>query len=490
MSPHGSVSSGSSLSLRTYAAGALDPDHPLYDLQTLTALTSTRPELLAACADPDDAEQVLRALQNHAGEDAHAELIETEGTLLLRAELPGLTLAAWLPLSRALSLRPHPAWLLPADDPTRLACRLLGLLRPEPLALGDLTAVRWLTDAGATVPEPCRTLPLTHPVLLTLRDDLRAALGPAWLPEDAVQLVVRDRDGRIGLRLAPTTDDPAALQALAQVVHDRAAHPELRLAPDPSWQARLGTEIVLWLLIPPSHPLPTGDPGPFGPALPPGPLAAACRLEAIAPAADHLSLAARLDQLVPDLDGEGQAWTSRDAHPVAVVTWSAPTPVDLSALPAPTRWLPAIPRGLATVAHHTCLHPHRATDRWLVRCHDVLRAADLVEETTPRPTDDLDRAWVAALLPHLEAAGTEPAPEAGERWVEPVLDSEERPGLRLRLHRAHHLSPQAFHATLDALGGPMDQAERFASVAFTRGELWISLWRAGHPILGEPRRWR
>lgn len=478
------------MSLRRYHPSALDPDHPLYDLQSLAALTSTHPELLLPCNDPEAAEQALRTLHEHVGEDCFAELIELGPDLLLRAELPGLSFAAWLAVSRALSLQAHPACLLPGEGPTRLTCRLLGLLTPEALPLGDLCAVRWLDPEGAPVPEPCLARPPVHPVLLDLAAELRRALGPAWLPDDAVHLVQSARDGRFGLRLSLNHDDEPALATIAELVHQRASHRELRLAPDPSWTRRLGLELTLWLLVPPGEPLPTGDPGPFdGELLDAGPLIPLHRLEALAPVATHLPLAEQLAQRVPELTGEGQRWTRQHDRPAAAVTWTSPSPAALPDLPVPTRWTPAGPRGLLTTLDQLDVHPHRGARRWLVRTHDVLLAADLHEQCTSRPADPLDQGWLDALLPALQAAETEPAAAAGERWAEPVLDSEERAGLRLRLDRAHHLSAERYQATLAALGVELPSAEPFASVAFTASELWVTLWRSDHPVMGEPRRW-
>jgi hypothetical protein len=469
--------------------GALDPSHPLFDLQTMGALLG--PSALVVVDLPDDAAAAsLGADLRRRWPDAELEqwVDGLDRPLGVAWEARGLVMADALALG-ALLADHSPRWcVLPCPEPAIRRARAHGRVVHEALVAEGVTAL-WETvpDRDLDRRDAVRRLRPRDRELRALVDELRSALrealGPGALPPGAARATLRERDGAVGLWLpldGPTEEGHAPPRARAEaawgaivgVMHRRASHPAIRVVPTGRWRAHPTLQFDLELLIPPAPGLPTGDPGPWDDALDPGPRCAriAVQVRAHADVEPPPAREAAWAALVDAEDG-GPTYTEDGAH---AEVWLGR---GLRAAPTTPGWraLPALPWGLDALATDLTVLPHRGAARWFVRWRDALRDADLIEAVTVRRSEPRDHDLVAEIVLALDAAGVDPDPQAQDRWITPIADSEGRHGLLVRLARtspqvvsARALPPDeaSYRAALDALGGPLQGVDALATVAW------------------------
>lgn len=386
-------------------APGLDADHPLFDLQTLSAVHHGRARLIVATPDDRTVAAAQAILQEHAPE----RLDDAAGLPLAVVAHPNLRdWADAARLTRRLAQAGLTWRLRSPETPGWTRAREEGRLRADLLDHDGILAVRWTgTDVGALpLPEVRRFQP-THSEIRALVAELRVALGT--LPGDAVSVTVRMDHGGVGLRLLGLpAREPEARQAvwaaIGRVILARAAHATLRVAPVARWEdARLGLDLDLDLLIPASRGHPTADP----------PAAGVCPPELVA------------TWLIDSDDLRELAAAFPEGAPLDDHTWETSTRPDALSLPVhPGRPRGDAPHDVRAIAWHDGAG-------WSIRWRHDLLDRDLVEHTTLRLADADDRRAIDRLIGRLQAAGIEPLGSADDRWVQPVADDGGRPGLAI-----------------------------------------------------------
>lgn len=469
------------------ADAGLAPDHALFDLQTLAALALGRVDLRADVPHADAVAPMVDALRALCGGEPDAELLELpDGGLGLAARFGACSLDAALHLVRRLSLRSPDVRLLPREPNVWRRAVEEGRLVADALEHDGLRALRWTrtdTDAPCTFEvDAFRPLdPEVMGALSELRDRLADHPECPPLPDDGAAVVVRRRDGRVGLRLR--FDGPpqaslaaAAFRVVAGFITGRAGHTSLRFAPDATWDLRLCPELIVWLIAAPASPLPGGDSyGPWGDPAAVSALVSRARLHLDDDDDAAERLAAALDEITPGVVvGAPLAIPTSSGHRL-VPTLELPPGCVVA--PDPTlRVVPDLLVGLETLEHSVELVAAREDDRWFVRVRDVLSDRDLLEQTTPRRSAPADHARVDTLMARLEEGSIKLAAAANDRWLATVQDGQGRHGLRLWIDARAHRAPEDWRRLLSALAFRDADLEPVATVAFGPSGLSVHLW--------------
>ncbi len=482
------------------ADAGLAPDHALFDLQTLAALALGRVDLRAHVPRPDAVEPMVDALRTLCGGEPDAELLELpDGSLGLSARFGACSLNAALHLVRAMSLHSADVRLLPREPAAWRRAVEEGRLVADALEHDGLRALRWTrTDHNAPCTFEVDAFRPLDPEVVSAIGELRDRLADhpecPPLPDDGAAIVVRRRDGRVGLRLrfegAPQASlAAAAFRVVAAFVAGRAGHVSLRFAPDAVWDLRLCPELIVWLIAAPGAALPGAEGwGTWGDLLPGGSLVSRSRLHVDLPEDEAVALAAALDNVTPGVVvGEQLAIPTASGHRLVPTLELPPGCVVEDA--RTHRLVPDLLIGLEPLEHTLDLLATRADERWFVRVRDVLSDRDLFEQTTPRPSSSADHARVPALIAALEAGAVKLAAAANDRWMAPVQDGQGRPGLRLWFDARAHRAPDDWHRLLRALSFPDADLEPVGTAAFGPSGLSVHLWyRSAEPPAGE-RPW-
>lgn len=464
------------------------PPHPHFDLQSLAALLSPRPELRVPDCGEAEAEQLLAAMSTLVGPTDHAEwlggLEEDRGEL--RVALPDLDLDGWLPLSRLVAASHATFQLVPTDSATWEEAVLQGRVIAESIEAPGLVARRWSTVHGEPAGEAQVTRhPTTHPDVSQFLDDVQRELEGARLVREEATVVVRRRDGRTGIDLpmvlperSTRVPDPRALavHGLATVAVQRLGHRTLRVAPDLEWQDGDRFCLRLWFLLGHLPGLPQGTWQ--SPLRHPGPLATGTRVVSLCAPDEEADLLTALAERCPHLRSAPPTWI-RGSHRSA---WHADSWVDTGSLPV--LQLPTLALGLEPHGADIDEHPHQGEERWIVRYRSAIADRDFLEVVEWRTAHERDRTLVAHLM---ERADDSLRPFPTDRWVVPVRDTQGRDGIAVHLHPDTTGSEQSWCAALDllsALNGPGP----LGTVAITEDRVVVHLWfDGGNTQL--PREW-
>lgn len=462
----------------------LPPDHPLEPLQRLAAVASGRATLVLEHPSDDVLASALELIETRLGPLPHAELLEPwdDGAYQLRID-HDLELDDLLPLDTALAtagLPPLTAVICPPPEVRH--CEDLGLRAHEEL-VSDGFVARMSFDAedGGLVPERWIRGQLDDG-LKELSAEVDAALsheGLSFRSDQGVGLLDPGMDpvsGRLGVRLSLPPEvlgehDGDALlarrqqvvDALARVVHDRAVHERLVLAPDATFHTRYGMDLTLWLVAP------------HGPVRPEGPMPEAdtdlrwlagveglldtVELQLQADDEAVLAAAAELAALEAPVVGGPPRWWRTAEGLVQVGTWTASPDAELAPALAvlsrhgPARVVPGAPAGLAERWDRVGPTWVRHERGWWLRLRDGVSLDDWLAQVETRPGDSRDDRLEDALIDALSSTRGAVAVERWERRnLRPVVDGEGRAGVELRVARDRVFSPEAFEATLRALG--------------------------------------
>jgi len=473
----------------------LPADHPLSDLQALAALATGWPTLHVFRPDEPSLLRARRAIEDLLGPLPQADLIEPwdpsdpEDPWELRIDLPELSPARWVALYGSLASLPGPApVLVPGKRDGDREAWDQGWLVADTVAVDGVFAVRTQRANGSVlVPDLQRAR--ADEAVLGLEADLVAAVqsarvGLAFASDagpDTVTPVIHRETGRFGVQMAFTNDEPVARQAregllaaVGRVVHNREHHPVLRLAPDLSWDDRLGLKLTAWIIGPAAPGLPGDSPvepgvTPFPGTLRPllaglGGLVEDLEVHVVPRTpADHEAVADSVGTLIAASDlpwrGSRPRWLRRGSSPVYTPTWAVPVDTGAATLSSvfagiadlpgveSVRLVPGEPTGLGEAWQQARPSWHLGAARWLMRVRDVLTDRDRLPEVTERRPDPRDAAVAATVTDRVTRA-------AGARLVDrpfkAVTDSTGRAGIEVRLDAQGRLEGP-LRRSLDAL---------------------------------------
>lgn len=498
-----------------------EPVSPFADLHARAALATAWPTLHLERPSETETLQALQDLQEIVGPCPQADLIEpweVDDPYALRIALPGLEPELWQAVRRVLP----DAELRIGDSPGALEAQDQRFLLPDVLDASPFPATLWSLAEGDGLRTPDLTEEDPDPVGGSLASELLAevhALSPELVrhPGEAIAFVRHRPTGRRGLRLSIPAATVEALggQALHQLRLDliaaagevvaRRATSEHALSPDLTWDPRFGFSLLVWRVgapgpfLPPDSPL-SGPLDPPPPELAAGVAALAGRVETleiqVAPASDHDTTALAIASFARGLPlvGGPSRWLRTPAAQFCPTWRLAVSDLDLVAPwlttltehheVAKVRIVPAEPGGLEDRAPF--LEPcwHRFGPRWVVRWRDAACDRDLMVAAISRDPAPQDRAVRRALI---EALQRIPGLLTAENAPQPIIDSEGRHGLSLRL--PSRMPEWGLSWVLGAItGAPLPAVSSLIDLALPATGPQLALWfdnmEAGSPPWG------
>ncbi len=503
----------------------LSPDHPLAALQAQAALATGWPTLHvygpseAAVVEAQDAAVAQLGPLPQADIIAPWDEHDPDEPWELRIDLPGLSADAWPPLRDALAELGWDAGLLPGLTPGARAAGDQMRRECEPLLAHGLVAELWFDAEHGGVVAPELVPHPTDAAIIDLQAEFVQAVRsvrPGLVfrgdrGDDSLASVCDRRTGRRAVVLSFSTDQvdaphvdvqelrQALWAAIAEVVHARSTHRELRLAPDVLWDTRLGLAFTVWLVCPPAGTLP-GDPvveeGVWpadveGLAAGTGDIVGSVEVQVV-PAGDHDAAVAATGQLIQegDLDWLGALprWVRTASGVVFTPVWQA----------APQR-AAALARAVAALAEHDAVHavrvvpgePTGAEELWLtmdpawwlasarcfVRWRDGVPDRDRLEPAAERERSPDDERLARAILGALKGRGL-PLPQGDAPMIgRPIRDPGGRDGLELSFDDERCLDAKGLAKLLAALGRTRaPDVSTVHPVAFRGNTLVVRFW--------------
>lgn len=446
----------------------------------------------------DSPEETLAVLEALLGPLPQAELA---GDVEIWVELPGLAGADWLAVREAL---PQGAELVPGEPGGRRAARDLGLVAEEVVELEGLVLVHRVdTEPGLSIwPQLLPGLP--DPAVMTLETELVEALGKNFRSDrgaGTTQPVLCPQTGRFGVVLA--FDETASLTALAEqllpLIHARASHAELRLAPTLEVDRRVGLSLLLWFVAPHRPVLPSDLAFAAGqsPTELDGlveQLGGAVRSVEIQvlPREDHHAAALAAAAHFEELPFHASPWVPRwsiDGRLLA--TWT----VECSGLDSlaglrvlldepsieAVRVMPGEPAGIDLPYEVFDLGGTASDQGWAIRLRHGVSGRDLLPAAHSRDSDpahEQDEQHLYAVL--AEAPGASFIAEP--RLARPVADGAGEPGIELRLDPREACDPELLRQSLIAVLA-VDLPRRSPVVFWGRraGDVVVQVWRQRPP---------